>query len=61
MEVEKPTEEEQQQEQQQHVLTLETTKDLIELLGDKKPEVQKGALNIILQFTNTVAHRKMFL
>lgn len=36
----------------QHELTDETARDLIGLIPDKKLEVRKGALSIILQFTN---------
>lgn len=36
----------------EHELTDDTAKDVIELLSDKKPEVQKGALSVVLQFTN---------
>jgi hypothetical protein len=35
-------------------------KDLVELLGDKNPEVQHGTISAILQYTPTAEARRMF-
>lgn len=51
----------QQSTQVEHHLGDETAKDLIGLIADKKIEVQKGALNIVLQFTNNKDNQLKFL